>query len=835
MAGHPLDVTIPLPLSLLQSDPERGDEPSSPPSGSDAGRYQFRTAFARSLMSEVGYGWDTLLERDIVWKAPLSASGPLLHAFYSETRISARLNHPHILAIHDLIPLEDGRPVAILPRVDGVNLETVLTPGYDASPQPPGRLMLLMLFQQVCLAIEHAHQQGIVHCDIKPANILYRPPGQAYVADWGLAEDLRAPRPGPRQEGAGSPQGAASPPRGRGDSERSAATLPRGDGDSPRPTEISEREGASPREDAGPVQEDAAPPRRARGTLSYAAPEQLRGTRPTPAVDIHGLGALLYHLLTGVPPWSPRPDEDVQHFLARRLRDRLLRPREQAPSREIPIDLDALCISCLQDRPEDRPPSALAVHDAIAAYLEGLKLGTHRRSAALAIMARAEQSRLQLEQLRAQLEEVRRARQARAATLDVFSARHDKQALWALEDRQDALARDHHNRFLEVTNLIHQAIELDPELAEARRALVSLYLERLDQLEQQGNATEQPLLEALIQRYDDGTFSSRLTAKAHVTVSGEPGSVVWRYRVIEEARILRPVEETRIGAVPQTLALEPGRWLLVVRGEDRIEARYPLRLRRGQQLGLHARLPTPAEIGPEYLFIPAGVAWLGGDPEAFVEETLEVYLADFAIARHPVTCAEYLDFLNALARNDPTVAARHAPRMPDGTLRWPRNPDGTFYLTGIDPEGDPISPLDPVHLVNAYDAEAYCAWRATIEGRPIRLPTAAEWEKAARGGDGRFFPWGDRFEASFCNNRQARPGKPRPQPVGTFPEDTSPYGVMEMAGGMSEMTAGAGHGPRRICGGAWYLYGRQCRLARRVDLAPDHVTPSVGFRVCHSL
>jgi eukaryotic-like serine/threonine-protein kinase len=95
-------------------------------------------------------------------------------------------------------------------------------------------------------------------------------------------------------------------------------------------------------------------------------------------------------------------------------------------------------------------------------------------------------------------------------------------------------------------------------------------------------------------------------------------------------------------------------------------------------------------------------------------------------------------------------------------------------------------PRIPVFGIDAASAMAYAAWWSARTNRSYRLPTEAEWEKAARGVDGRRYPWGDRFESIFCKMMSSRLGAPRPEPIGTFATDISPYGVRDMAGGIAD-------------------------------------------------
>jgi formylglycine-generating enzyme required for sulfatase activity len=89
--------------------------------------------------------------------------------------------------------------------------------------------------------------------------------------------------------------------------------------------------------------------------------------------------------------------------------------------------------------------------------------------------------------------------------------------------------------------------------------------------------------------------------------------------------------------------------------------------------------------------------------------------------------------------------------------------------------------------VTWHDAMAYCRWLARVTGRAYRLPSEAEWEKAARGTDGRIWPWGNKWDSKRCNSREGGPGNTTP--VGQYsPQGDSPYGCVDMAGNVWEWT-----------------------------------------------
>ena len=137
---------------------------------------------------------------------------------------------------------------------------------------------------------------------------------------------------------------------------------------------------------------------------------------------------------------------------------------------------------------------------------------------------------------------------------------------------------------------------------------------------------------------------------------------------------------------------------------------------------------------------------------------------------------------------------------------------------------------------------AYCEWRSTRDGRAYRLPTEQEWEKAARGVDGRLFPWGWRFDPSLCNMRLSRKERTSPVVIDDFVTDVSVYGVRGFGGNIRDWTSTEnveGSGPKRRVsrvrrGGCWNSDTCECRAASRNWSVPTYVLDYVGFRLARS-
>ncbi|TSA11332.1 MAG: hypothetical protein D4R73_04040 [Deltaproteobacteria bacterium] len=142
----------------------------------------------------------------------------------------------------------------------------------------------------------------------------------------------------------------------------------------------------------------------------------------------------------------------------------------------------------------------------------------------------------------------------------------------------------------------------------------------------------------------------------------------------------------------------------------------------------------------------------------------------------------------------------------------------------------------PVVLVSYQDALDFCRWRSQKEGKNYRLPTEEEWEKAAKGIDGRKYPWGDEFDQEKCNTAES--GIAGTTPVGKYPDGASPYGCMDMAGNVWEWTDSwydESKTTKVLRGGSWSNYEFSGRCANRFWDDPDYRYYITGFRCAKDL
>jgi serine/threonine-protein kinase len=277
-------------------------------------RYRLTRLHARGGLGQVWLARDTELGRNVALKElrPERSGDPTVWArFLDEARITGQLEHPGIVPVYELAQRGgDEAPFYTMRFVRGRTLAEA-TEAYhrkrrDGEAGPLDLANLLTAFVGVCNAVAYAHSRGVIHRDLKGQNVVLGDFGEVIVLDWGLAKVVGQPEPG--------------------------EDLPV----------------AAP--DSGTLH-DATLPGQAIGTPAYMAPEQAegRGEAIDRRTDIYGLGAILYEVLSGEPPFR---GDDTAEVLRRVVQDDPRRPRLLNPG--APGPLEAVCLKALAKRPGDR-------------------------------------------------------------------------------------------------------------------------------------------------------------------------------------------------------------------------------------------------------------------------------------------------------------------------------------------------------------------------------------------------------------------------------------------------------------------------------------------------
>lgn len=277
--------------------------------GRTVSHYRVEKHLGSGGMGEVYLALDLHLDRPVALKflGPHLLDDPDAAAHLQrEAKAIARLSHPHIATLYEFVVLEHER-FLVLEYLRGQSLEERL--GQGSLPLDE----VLRIGIAVADGLAEAHAHGVVHRDIKPANVMLTDRGEVKILDFGLA---RAP--------------------------------------------LRERPRASGR--TGDTTDRIGTPEGVVGTLASIAPEQLSGAEADPAMDVYALGALLYRMSCGAPPF--RADSTAE-LISSILRDRPSRPGQDHP--ELPRELERLIEDCLEKDPAQRPSSARLVAEQLAA------------------------------------------------------------------------------------------------------------------------------------------------------------------------------------------------------------------------------------------------------------------------------------------------------------------------------------------------------------------------------------------------------------------------------------------------------------------------------------
>lgn len=280
-----------------------GDEPNAT---QRLGEYELGCELGRGAMGAVYRARQPKLRREVAIKVILAsrfAGETARKRFLAEAELAAQLDHPNIVPIYEVGETADG-PFYAMKLIEGGTLQERIEAGDGGRMEPRSSARLV---SQVARAVSHAHQRGVLHRDLKPGNILLDVQGEPHITDFGLARQLAA---------------------------ESSLTL----------------SGSSI------------------GTPAYMSPEQARGEKSvTTASDVWSLGAILYHLLAGRPPFPGDSAVEVLHNVVEREPTPLRRVGRSADS--ISADLEVICLKCLEKDPAGRYTSARALADDLDRWL----------------------------------------------------------------------------------------------------------------------------------------------------------------------------------------------------------------------------------------------------------------------------------------------------------------------------------------------------------------------------------------------------------------------------------------------------------------------------------
>jgi serine/threonine-protein kinase len=686
------------------------------------GNYQLLEEVGAGGMGMVYRGVDLLVRREVaikVLRPDLQHHPEIIERFVAEATTLAKLRHPHIALLYNFF-CHDQHYIMVLEYLRGERLDQRIRRcrALDCD-------QALELFDQTLAAIDHAHQQNIIHRDIKSNNIMITPAEGVKVLDFGVARDLDKERM--------TQQGAVI------------------------------------------------------GTLEYMSPEQVRGQEPDTRSDIYSLGILLFEMVTGRLPFAGVNQYELMQAqintplpLARQITPHLPEFIEQAIRRATAKRLEERFATVREfraalslDRPRGAAPSQ-QVGPSRDSALSAAPIETDRATRKTEPDLSYEDKTEYLPRDEKQQSEpaIRRERETKvmARLADEIQPGQPGQQRPATEEPPPQRAAE--------------ASRQQPAPSGAGERETPRAVPTAGAASKPGLPVRPPLAVGAPEASPAASESRHTGQRPQQIMPADPYGTAYlqnppKHGGQDKLRPARaPQGATRLQTPPKRksaipLILVGAIVALIVAG---ITLWYLLSISGSEPGSAPASSPS-AQPKPDMIRIAGGKFRMGladepSDPNPEREELREKYLVwmyrqwpaheieigPFAVDRTEVTNAEYGQFIRETAHQPPADWAGKNP--PAGQEQW------------------------PVRNVSFNDAQAFAQWRSRRDGASYRLPTEEEWEYAAKGATNYRYPWGDQWLGGRANvNAQA------PRPVGSYPEGASGFGALDMLGNVAEWTS----------------------------------------------
>lgn len=737
---------------FLETPPLEGSGELQPKVRTTIGDFQLLDVIGRGGMGVVYRARQMSLDREVAIKVlprPAAMEQRRVDRFKREAHAAAKLKHPNIVPIH-FVGEDEGLHYFVMQYIEGRSLHEELDlqrqqgkGGLDEEPILPafGSKSFITaaaeLVRSVALALHYAHEHGVVHRDVKPHNLLLDHSGNILVADFGLAkvEDM---------------------------------------GSISRSGEIA-------------------------GTPYYMSPEQALAKRVKVdhRTDVFSLGVVLYELLTLRRPFTGNSSREVLYAIS------FNQPRSlRKLNGRVPRDLETVCIKALSKKPDGRYASAQEFADDLLRFLGHEAIHAKRPSVASRVTAHVSRRRnwyvpigvavlvLLVGSLFFSQWDQRRQVMAKVKPLQAVVQAEDL-ASWPIDDLLAVLNEAEALRDQDVQRAVEREW-IQPAIERIRKVGYDRKQLGLELLEL-GLPPEDLSVEFRPASDPEYFRAMSLLHDARLLLPDDPDVAYWANpkntfpkvrirapRALDGAEVsiqnvkwwllsLGPSES--LGRLPlaEELPVEPGVYRITIAQGTGESARFVELARVLAQRGRTYEIDVPAlrdtvEAHDAMIRVPGAEYTVGDSDSTLVHNRLRlVRVNEFWIDRTEVTNAQYRGFMEATGRREP--------------LTW----DGRYDEAWNDL---------PVVGIRYADALAYAEWAGK------RLPTYAEWEVAARGRDHLDYPWGDEerdlAEAAVVNRQDGHATwegyLAGVRPVGSTPQDVSPFGLMDVLGNVTEWT-----------------------------------------------